>query len=115
MKPIIPEKAIEKHILAFLRAKGIFAWKNQSQGTYDAKKGVYRRPMNPFMIKGVSDILGILPDGKFLAIEVKSARGKPSDDQRDFIERILRDNGVAFVARSVEEVELALFMGGEQT
>jgi hypothetical protein len=101
---VIPEKAIENHILRWLNMSGIFAWKNQSVGIFDPVKKIYRRSNNPFHIKGVSDVLGILPDGKLLAIEVKSKTGKPSPEQIQFIEKIKASGGVAFVARSLDEV-----------
>jgi len=108
MKRVIPEKAIENQILHFLYKKKIFAWKNQSTGVYDPIKKIYRKSNNPFHIKGVSDILGILPDGRFLAIEVKSATGRPSEEQKKFIWQINANGGKAFLARSIEDVEAEL-------
>lgn len=69
---------------------GIFTWK-QWQG-----------PMS--QPRGVSDILGILPDGRFLAIEVKTRTGRVSEYQASFLYEITKNGGVAFVARSVEDV-----------
>jgi hypothetical protein len=102
---IIPEKAIENHILRWLNITGIFAWKNQSIGIFDPVKKIYRRSNNPFHIKGVSDILGILADGRLLAIEVKSKTGKPSVEQIEFIKKINNSGGKAFIARSLEDVQ----------
>lgn len=101
---LIPEKSIENSILHWLNMSGIFAWKNQSVGIFDPVKKIYRKSNNPFHIKGVSDVLGILPDGKLLAIEVKSKTGKASPEQLEFIEKIKKSGGVAFVARSLDEV-----------
>jgi hypothetical protein len=39
----------------------------------------------------------------FLAIEVKGEKGKTTDQQRNFIARVLADGGLAGVARSVED------------
>jgi hypothetical protein len=39
----------------------------------------------------------------FLAIEVKGERGKATDAQRNFIDRVRADGGLAGVARSVED------------
>lgn len=102
------EKLIENHILRWLNISGIYAWKNQSVGIFDPVKKIYRRSNNPFHIKGVSDILGILPDGKFLAIEVKSKTGKASPEQIMFIEKINKNGGKAFVAKTLEDVQEAL-------
>lgn len=52
------------------------------------------------------DILGILPDGRFLAIEVKKdSKGKPSKGQIEFLSTINQSNGVGFVAFSLKCVK----------
>jgi hypothetical protein len=86
-----------------LNVHRIFAWKNQSVGIFDPVKKVYRRPMNKYHMIGVSDILGVY-DGKFLAIEVKTQSGVVSNEQRSFINQINREGGIAFVARSLDDV-----------
>ena len=53
--------------------------------------------------KGGSDLLGISYSGRFLAVEVKTAKGKPTNDQINFINVVKSKNGIAFVARSAEE------------
>jgi len=87
------EKPIENAILAYLNFSGILAWKNQTVGIYDPVKKIYRKSRNIYHISGVSDILGVLPDGIFLAIEVKvekiNSKGKkiktyPSREQQEF-------------------------------
>jgi hypothetical protein len=118
----ITEKMIENQILTFLRNKGIFVWKNQSTGLFDPTRKVFRKSNNPHHISGVSDILGILKDGRFLAIEVKKPyvskktlkfkyrtqeelQKLASIDQVNFIEKIKLSNGIAFYADSLEVVE----------
>jgi hypothetical protein len=39
-----------------------------------------------------------------VGIEVKAPKGKPNPDQQAFIDRINFEGGIAFVARSVEDV-----------
>ena len=51
---------------------------------------------------GTSDIIGCLPDGRFLAIEVKQ-EDKLSEEQIVFINSVIEKGGVAFVAHSVTE------------
>jgi hypothetical protein len=101
------EKPIENQILTWLRLKGVFAWKNQSTGIFDPRKGIFRKSNNPFHINGVSDILGVW-HGRPLAIEVKSETGRVSDAQKEFITRFREAGGIAFIARSIEDVKLAL-------
>lgn len=94
------ETDIQRAILEFLQYKGIFCWRNNSGALQDKNGRLVR-----FGKVGSSDIMGILPDGKFLAIEVKGPKGKLSDHQKEFLDGISKNNGVAIVARSVEEVE----------
>ena len=97
------EKVIETEILNFLRHVGIYCWKNERMGTWDAAKGVYRRNNNPHKIRGVSDIIGLIGPGRFLAIEVKSKTGTVSPEQRVFLARINNEGGIAFVARDLAQ------------
>lgn len=87
MKPQ-SEKEITKAIRGVLKTLGIFHWK--------VMQGLGCAP-------GVPDILGIY-QGKMLGIEVKTKNGKPSDHQKRFIDMINREGGLAFVARSVDDV-----------
>jgi len=101
------EKEIENAILQYLSlayiSNGVF-FKNQSVGIFDRNKGVFRRPMNRYHIKGSSDILGCV-DGRFIAIEVKGAKGRLSLHQKEFLNNINEKGGLAFVARSINDVK----------
>lgn len=108
MKKDLPEKIIQSNILNYLKIKGIFAWRNQSTGLWDASKKLYRKARSIHSLNGTSDVLGVLPDGKFLAIEVKSRTGRATDDQNRFMKMINAMGGVAFIARSIEDVEINL-------
>lgn len=102
------EKGIENSILRFLKTIGVYCWKQNSVGIFDTKRKVFRKSNNIHHIKGVSDILGVI-EGKFLAIEVKSAKGVISPEQRAFIARINSEGGIAFVARNVDQVARELY------
>ena len=94
------EKEIEKQILELLeQTPDCFTWKCNNFGTY----GKFRKAHSRFIINGVSDILGIY-QGSFLAIEVKTKTGKVSPEQQQFIDNINRLGGIAFVARSTDDV-----------
>lgn len=115
---MIKEIDIQNSILAYLNAIGIFCWRNNSVGVYDPTKKLFRKPMGKYQINGVSDILGIIkrPINQtnsnglyasiFLAIEVKSEKGRVSDSQKEFLNNIESRGGVAFVARSIEDVKI---------
>lgn len=97
------EKEIEKQILMFLEECGFMCWKNKSVGVFDKKANAFRMPKNRFAIRGVSDILAILPSGRLLAIEVKTKTGRPSEHQLKFITNVNANQGIAFISRSVEQ------------
>ncbi len=94
------EQGIQRAVLSYLRYRGIFCWKNNTAGIVVKARNTYI----PSHAPGVADILGILKDGRFLAIEVKSPTGKVSPHQQQFLDEINARGGVAFVARSAEEV-----------
>jgi hypothetical protein len=99
------EGDIQTAILNYLVGElGIYAWRNNNTGVFDPKSGQFRA-LGAYAIKGVADILGVLPDGKLLAIEVKTAKGRVSKHQKAFISRVNKSGGLAFVARSVDEVK----------
>jgi len=56
---------------------------------------------------GISDIIGVLNDGKFLAVEVKTPerRKQVSEAQQRFLMGINKAGGVGFVACSIEDIE----------
>jgi hypothetical protein len=100
---IVPEKIIQKQILQFLSAYGIFVFRINTTGVFDPKRKVFRS-LSGFSMKGVADILGILPGGRFLAIEVKTLKGKQSLDQQHFEDLVVKAGGVYVLARSVNDV-----------
>jgi hypothetical protein len=55
-----------------------------------------------------SDIAGILPDGRFFAIEIKKKGSKPDEQQKKYMQMIKRANGIAFWADSLETVQKEL-------
>ena len=52
---------------------------------------------------GISDILGCYK-GKMIAIELKSPKGNATPDQLRFIENVKDAGGIAFIAKSLDEV-----------
>jgi len=85
-----------------LKECGILCWKNKSVGTFSKDFNTFLR-LPSGAIKGVSDILGCLSNGRILAIEVKTRIGRPTQDQLKFISDIQANNGIAFISRSVSQ------------
>lgn len=103
--PLPTEKQIENSILDYLQiVPKCKAWKNQTTGVFDPKLGFFRVMNNKHNGKGSSDILACI-NGYFVAIEVKRThKSKVSAGQTDFINKIIKAGGVAFVACSIEDV-----------
>lgn len=93
------ETAIVGSCLCLLSMLGIYAWRNNT-GALRNKKDRLVRYGKP----GSSDIIGILPDGRFLAVECKTNKGKLSPGQKLFLEEIRNNNGVAIIAHSSDEL-----------
>ena len=98
------EKRVETLILCFLQDCGLRPWKAETIGKYNVKQKRFHALQGPFRATGCPDILCVLPDGRLLAIEVKSKTGKSSPAQLEFARRINESNGIAFVAKSIREV-----------
>ena len=95
-----PESIVLSQCLMYLRVRGIYCWRNNVGATK-----IGNRYMS-FGMPGSSDILGILPNGKFLAVECKKEKGGIlSDKQVEFLNRIKENGGVAVVVHSVNELE----------
>jgi len=100
---LTPEGCIKADILRYLEKRGFFAWNNPSGAVRIAPD----RWLS-FGKKGSADILGCLPGGRFLAIEVKAQRGRLSPEQSAFLEKIRGLGGMAVVVRSFRELDAAL-------
>lgn len=96
------EKHIQKQILDYLHMQGYVAFKHRNVGIYKKSTGAYI-PLS-YGEKGISDILGITREGKFFAIEVKKPKGKVSKEQTEFIDKVNKSQGLAFVAYCIEDV-----------
>lgn len=93
------EATVLQECLSYLKAMNIYAWR---QNTGCAKVG---KRFIRFSQKGVSDILGITKDGRFLAVECKREKGGIlSDDQKTFLFNITKNGGVAIVVNSLESL-----------
>ena len=104
------EKQIENEILEFLQGiEGIY-WKNNNVGIYDPIRKTFRRP-GRHHLNGVSDIMGCDGNGKIVCIEVKTQTGRASKDQNKFLNKIVGLGGIAFIARSVDDVKENLING----
>lgn len=93
---------LTKAILSWLMLNDFYAWRNNTTGIYDERKGAWRKNAG---VNGISDILGVQKGtGRLLAVEVKFGKDKTSDEQDQFLGNIKQYNGIAIVARSLSDV-----------
>lgn len=96
-------------IAALFRVPAGLYWqgKRNTDGTITSARAVR------VVVKGYSDLTGWRrSDGKFVAIEVKTNRGRASKEQLHFIEQVKQAGGLAGIARSVEQAR-NIILGGE--
>jgi hypothetical protein len=99
------EKDIQKQILTLLRKHPKVQWVARfNSGTFQNGD----RFISSNSQSGMSDILGMLKGGQLFAIECKTRTGRIMPHQQDFLDLITAGGGVAFVARSVEDVTIRL-------
>lgn len=110
---LLSESQIQAQICSYLNLKQVFFWR---ANTGAAKFG---NAYVKFGKKGCADIIGILacvgiPNrntcvcGRFLAIEVKTAKGKLSLDQQAFREAVVSNGGLFIEAHCLEDVTKVL-------
>jgi hypothetical protein len=92
-----PESLITDQIRNTLRLLKIAHWKNAAA---------------PFGEKGIPDIIGVIPGGRSIMIEVKTPKGVVSPEQSLFLEKYQTAGALVFVARSPEDVVNALSEAG---
>jgi hypothetical protein len=104
---LTPEGRVKAACLRYLEKRGIKAWNNPSGAVHIAPDRWLH-----FGKKGNADILGILPGGRFLAVECKAAHGRLSPEQREFLADIKSLGGFAVVAKSWQDIDQALREAG---
>ena len=107
-----PETKIQRLIMLALSEAGCTVFRNET-GTFWAGKVIHKageqvtltaaRPIPCGLCVGSSDIIGFTDDGRFLAIEVKTPKGRPTKEQLRFIDAVNASGGIAGIARSVED------------
>ena len=92
---------LTNQIIGFIHRAGGYAWRANSVGIYDAKKGVHRAGAK----KGVSDVLACYR-GVLVAIEVKIGKDRLRPEQEGFIANVRHVGGRAFVAKDFQTFTL---------
>lgn len=97
------ENQLQNSILQYLGLFGFDVWRQNQGGMHAEYKGK-RRFIRFSHREGVADITGAAPSGKRVEIECKSPKGKPSENQEQFISDMSSLGCIAFFAWSVNDV-----------
>ena len=95
------ENVVQKACLDYLLRKGYFVWRSNNLPVYDRKRKCYRKHNGR---KGVPDIIGWDKNGRFIGIECKSAKGKPTEEQLEFGDALVRGGGCYAMVHSLSEL-----------
>lgn len=95
-----PEGKIQRECMVVVSKHGGIPLRLQS-GLFYAGNGT---PVQ-IGIPGIPDSLALLPNGRAVFMEFKTARGSLRDDQRKFIDELHKLGYEAYVVRSKEEAE----------
>jgi hypothetical protein len=103
------EAQVQDAILRYLAVERRVVW----AARMNSGKGKLLRPDGTqtwisFGFTGCPDIMGMLRDGRYLAIECKRSGGRVRPEQRAHITQAAEHGAVAIIARSVEDVQTAL-------
>lgn len=101
--------ALLNECLLLLSARGILAWKNATGALRDGRDQLVR-----YGCSGSHDILGVMPGGRAIGVEIKVGRDQVRPNQRAFHAAFAQRGGLSVVAKSVEELEQALALAGER-
>lgn len=103
-KPL--EKDIQRVILEWLKLRGITAWRQNAGTIYTKGRRIDLGP------PGCSDIIGYMPDGRFLAIEVKVPGEEPTVSQYAFLCKVAAAGGVAHWTDALDDTFMSIIEGG---
>ena len=95
-----PEAAALVEVLKVLRNHPAVAWCERQNSGAAKVGGRFIR----FGWRGCSDVLGMMKDGRLLAVECKAKGGRLRPEQAAFLDLVRRFGGVAFVARECRDV-----------
>ena len=99
-KPDRKEGAALIEVLKALRANPAVAWvERQNSGAAKVGNRFIR-----FGWPGCSDVIGMMTNGRFLAVEVKGPKGRLRPEQTVFLERVNQAGGLGFMARDCRDV-----------
>ncbi len=99
----IRESVIQSDILRWLKTTGLMFWRSNSGSLFLHGRHINLGPL------GCADIsLVVPPNGRFVGMEVKSAKGKIRKDQTAYAKGLSLQGGLYFIVRSVQDAKNAI-------
>lgn len=108
-------------ILAYLRLKGLKAWRQSSEGRYlreeymtnvvglKIKVGGGKFIPRDKEVKGIGDVCAVLPpNGRFIAIEVKIGKDRQNEEQKEFQREMDEAGAIYFVTKTWDDFQLQI-------
>lgn len=96
----------ESELLSFaltcLKQSGLVYWRVPNGPVMHSIGTKQIRKKSP--IKGFPDIAGVMPNGKFFAIELKTDKGRLSPEQTEWITKLNMSGAMAIVLRTKDEI-----------
>lgn len=97
------EQVLVKQIVDFLNYRGHFVQRINS-GAIRINNPNGNNRFIKLAHAGTADITGCSKDGRFLAVECKIGKNKPTDLQNAYLEEVKKRGGIAIVAYSLDDV-----------
>ncbi len=105
-----PETELVLAFIDYIRKAGHHAWRNNT----GARK--VRGQWVQWGAKGSGDVFVVAqPNGRFLSIEAKVGRKKATENQEEWMAKVVEAGGVAGVARSFADVDELLAEAAHET
>jgi len=97
------ESVIQRDILLWLKSTGLLFWRSNSGSLFLHGRHINLGPL------GCADISVVVPPlGRFVGMEVKTAKGKLRKDQVTYAAGLTAHGGLYFVVRSVDDAKNAI-------
>jgi hypothetical protein len=102
-----PEKDLRQLVMKHLKQQGVLVLYVESQAVFSESAARY---LHGQVSVGTSDLIGCLPSGRFLAIELKAPGRirtlKPH--QREFLVKVIQMGGIGLVADKIDLIDWIL-------
>ena len=103
------EATLKREVLVELSAAGVLAWNHPTgRARAFASCDCPIRQVISFGLEGSSDLVGILPGGRFLGVETKSPKGRLREQQGVFRARVEQLGGLYLLVRDLEDLRPVL-------